>query len=45
VVYAVCQGKPSFKNNSVVQITPYLAEKLGITDESAQVRVRYAVPK
>ena len=45
VVYAVCQGKPSIKNNSTVQITPYLAEKLGITDSSAQVRVRYAVPK
>ncbi len=45
VVYAVCQGKPSFKNNTVVQITPYLAEKLGITDSNAQVRVRYAVPK
>lgn len=45
VVYAVCQGKPSFKNNAIVQITPYLAEKLGITDSSAQVRVRYAVPK
>jgi LysM repeat protein len=45
VVYAVCQGKPSVKNNAIIQITPYLAEKLGITDSSAQVRVRYAVPK
>ncbi len=45
VVYAVCQGKPAYKNTSVVQITPYLAEKLGITEPSAQVRVRYAVPK
>ncbi len=45
VVYAVCQGKPSVKNASTVQITPYIAEKLGITESSAQVRVRYAVPK
>ncbi len=46
VVYAINQGKPKSKSPKSAEITPYLSEKLGVSNKkTSQVYVQYALPE
>lgn len=45
MVYALSQGKREKQSADTVWITPIMADKLGITRSSAELKIQYVVPK
>ena len=45
MAYALNQGKREKQNSDVLILTPFMAEKLGVTSPATELKIQYVVPK
>jgi LysM repeat protein len=45
MAYALNQGKREKQNSEVLILTPFMAEKLGVTSPATELKIQYVVPK
>ena len=45
MAYALNQGKREKQNSDILILTPFMAEKLGVSSPATELKIQYVVPK